>query len=232
VASSRKSNAIRTRKKTVKDPWADAIDHLRSLDERWAERIEKVGPCRLVTRPDRFGTLVRAIIGQQISTKAAASIDARLRLLGGDRHIPEALLALGETGLRSVGLSGVKARYVLNLSEAVRSGDIPLHNVGRLSDEEIVKRLTAVKGIGVWTAQTFLIFAMNRPDVLPVADLGIRVAIRDRFGLEALPGPSDCHTLTEGWRPFRSVAMWYLWRSLDPAFKLKFKPPDQASIPT
>jgi DNA-3-methyladenine glycosylase II len=206
-----------------RDPWADAVGHLALLDSEWSALIEGVGPCQLRKRAtaDRFATLVRAIIGQQISAKAAASIDARLRALGGDRHMPEPLLALGEAGLRSVGLSGVKARYVLNLSEAVRSGDVPLHNFGRWTDEAIVERLTTVKGIGVWTAQMFLIFAMTRPDVLPVADLGIRVALRDRFRLDAHPTPAECHALTESWRPYRSVAMWYLWRSLDASIKAK-----------
>ena len=209
--------------RTRRDPWADAVAHLGGLDAEWSALIGHVGPCLLRKRAtaDRFATLVRAIIGQQISAKAATSIDARLRALGGERHMPEALIAVGETGLRGVGLSGVKARYVLNLAEAVRSGGVPLQAFGRWSDEAIIERLTTVKGIGVWTAQMFLIFAMNRPDVLPVADLGVRVALRDRYGLDALPGPALCHTLTETWRPYRSVAMWYLWRGLDKAVKAK-----------
>lgn len=177
--------------------------------------IDRVGPCILRPRRDRFGTLVRAIIGQQISSKAAASIDARLRALAGDPHHPESLLAQGEAGLRSVGLSGVKARYVLHLSEAVQTGDVPLHRIGRWTDEAIVERLTTVKGVGVWTAEMFLIFALNRPDVLPVSDLGIRVGLRDWFGLDDLPTPAVCRTLTEPWRPHRTAAMWYLWRRLD-----------------
>ena len=220
------------------DPWLDAVTHLSAIDGEWSSLIERVGPC--VLRPckpsHRFATLVRAIIGQQISSKAAASIDARLRLLGGDPHEPEPLLALGEAGLRSVGLSGVKARYVLNLAEGVRSGTIPIQKFARWDDDAIVERLTTIKGVGVWTAQMFLIFAMNRPDVLPVADLGIRVALRDRHGLPALPGPAECHALTERLKPYRSVAMWYLWRGLDKAAKIKLErvePPESpASEPT
>ncbi len=158
---------------------------------------------------------MRAIIGQQISTKAAASIDARLRDRAGSPHRPAPLLELGEDGLRGVGLSGVKARYVLNLSEAVASGALPLHHAGRWPDDEVVVRLTAVKGIGRWTAEMFLIFALNRPDVLPVGDLGVRSGLRHYFGLEALPTPEQCRTLTEPWRPHRTAAMWYLWRDLD-----------------
>ena len=219
-----------------RDPWSEAVSHLRQLDDYWSGLIERVGPCQLRPRrpADRFPTLVRAIIGQQISTKAAASIDARLRALAGEPHTPDGLLAVGEAGLRGVGLSGVKARYVLNLSDAVRSGDVPLHKFGRWSDEAIVERLTTVKGVGVWTAQMFLIFALNRPDILPVTDLGIRVAIRDRFGLVALPTSAECHELTHGWRPYRSVAMWYLWRGLDPAFKVQaaVHTPPEASVST
>ena len=198
-----------------KDPWAEAIEHLRGLDEHWAELIERIGPCALRPRPDRFGTLVRAIIGQQISSRAATSIDARLRLLGGDPHAPGPLLALGEEGLRSAGISGVKSRYILNLSEAVASGRVPIGEFHGWDDDAIVASLTSIKGVGVWTAEMFLIFALNRPDVLPAGDLGVRAALRDRHGLPDLPKPQACRELTETWRPFRSIAIWYLWRSFD-----------------
>ncbi len=201
----------------VRDPWAAAVAHLRAVDPKWAPVIDRVGPCALRPRRDRFGTLVRAIVGQQISSKAAASIDARLRALETTPlHDPARLLALGEPGLRSAGLSGVKARYVLNLADAVAEGRLPLANLGRLGDQAIVDRLTAIKGIGVWTAEMFLIFALNRPDVLPVGDLGIRSGLRDHHGLAELPPPARCVALAEPWRPFRTVAMWYLWRRLAP----------------
>jgi DNA-3-methyladenine glycosylase II len=215
VALSRKSTAIRSRKKTVKDPWAEAIEHLRALDERWAERIEKVGPCRLVARPDRFGTLVRAIIGQQISTKAAASIDQRLRDLAGDPHDPESLLRAGFDALRSVGLSGVKAQYVLNLAEAVHSKQVPVHEFDDWDDEAITVSLTSIKGVGPWTAEMFLIFCLNRPDVLSVGDLGIRNGLKNHHGLDEIPSPKLCRELTERLRPYRTVAMWYLWQEID-----------------
>jgi DNA-3-methyladenine glycosylase II len=163
--------------------------------------------------------LVRAIIGQQISSKAAASIDARLRAQAGDPHTPDGILAAGEAGLRGVGLSGVKARYALNLASSVQTGDVPLHKFHRWTDEQIVESLTTIKGIGVWTAEMFLIFSLGRPDVFPVGDLGIRVAIRNRIGLIELPTPSICRALGEPWKPFRSVASWYLWRSLDAAYR-------------
>ena len=197
------------------DPWMPAIAHLRAVDTRWGPLIDRVGACRLRPRRDRFGTLVRAIIGQQISSKAAATIDGRVRAAAGTPHDPERLLALGESGLRAAGLSGVKARYVLNLAEAVHEGRLPLRRIGALGDLEIVERLTAIKGIGTWTAEMFLIFALNRPDVLPIHDLGIRVGIRNHFGLAESPRPAECAALAEPWRPHRTVAMWYLWRGLD-----------------
>lgn len=211
--------------RTRRDPWLDAVSHLRGLDAGWSSLIDRVGPCLMRPRRDRFGTLVRAIIGQQISSKAANSIDAKLRALAGDPHTPAPLLSHGEAALRSVGLSGVKARYVLNLAEAVHGGHVPLHRIHRYPDDAIVENLTSIKGVGVWTAEMFLIFALNRPDVLPVADLGVRSAIRDRYGLPELPKPDACRTLAEPWRPFRSVASWYLWRSLDPAYRGATTPP-------
>ncbi len=211
---------IRKRPELEREPWEEAVAHLRGVDADWASLIDRVGPCQMRMRPERFGTLVRAIIGQQISSKAAASIDAKLKTLTGDPHAPAPLLELGEAGIRSVGLSGVKARYVLNLAGAVNSGAVPLDEAHLWTDEEVVSRLTSIKGVGVWTAEMFLIFSLARPDVFPVGDLAIRAAIRDRLGLPDLPKPQDCRSLAEPWRPYRSVASWYLWRSLDPEHKV------------
>ena len=197
------------------DLWATATAHLSAVDDSLAALIERIGACLLAPRPDRFGTLVRAIIGQQISSKAAAAIDARLRALAGEPHRPEPIVALGEERLREVGLSRTKAQYVLNLANAVATGEAPLDDFDRWTDEEIVACLTAIKGIGPWTAEMFLIFALNRPDVLPVGDLGVRAALRDRFGLAELPKPRACHELAEIWRPYRSIAIWYLWQGLN-----------------
>ena len=196
-------------------PWDAGVAFLRALDPKWEAIIDQVGPCRLAPRPDRFGTLVRAIIGQQISSKAATSIDKRLRALCGEIHEPGSLLEIGEEGLRSVGLSGVKSRYVLNLARAIREGLIPLDEVHAWEDERVVAALTQVKGIGNWTAEMFLIFALGRADVLSVGDLGIRVGLRSFYGLDELPGPAECRELTASWRPHRTVAMWYLWEQID-----------------
>ena len=201
-----------TRARKHREPWAEAIAHLRRVDPYCAAVIDQVGPCRLEPMADRFGTLVRAIISQQISSKAAAAIEGRLRAIGGEPHDPAVLLSLGEEALRGVGLSGVKARYVLNLAEAVAAGQAPLDAFDDWDDDAIIARLTAIKGIGRWTADMFLIFALNRPDVLPVGDLGVRAALRDRHGLAEMPRPSECAALAEHWRPYRSIAIWYLWR--------------------
>jgi DNA-3-methyladenine glycosylase II len=180
--------------------------------------IDRIGPCRLEPHPDRFSALVRSIISQQISTRAAASINARLVALGGEPHQPARLIELGEANLRTVGLSSAKARYVLNLAEAVASGQVPLDQFDdSWDDHAITQSLTAVKGIGVWTAEMFLIFALNRPDVLPVGDLGVRVGLRNRHGLAEVPRPRDCHALAEIWRPYRTIASWYIWKGTDTA---------------
>ena len=196
-------------------PWDAGVDFLRNLDVKWEAIIDQVGPCRLLPRSDRFGTLVRAIIGQQISSKAATSIDKRLRDLCGEPHDPAPLLKVGEEGLRSVGLSGVKSRYVLNLANAVHAGEIPLDELHTWDDDQVIANLTKVKGIGAWTAEMFLIFALGRQDVLSVGDLGIRVGLRSFHGLDELPGPKECQSLTEAWRPYRTIAMWYLWEQID-----------------
>jgi DNA-3-methyladenine glycosylase II len=200
------------------DRWAAAVRHLRRVDPHLRAIIDRIGPCRLEPHPDRFGALVRSIISQQISTKAAMSINQRLTTLGGEPHRPRRLIELGEASLRTVGLSSAKARYVLNLAEAVDSGQVPLDEIDDSWDEPtIVETLTSVKGIGVWTAEMFMIFVLNRPDVLPASDLGIRAALKDRHGLAELPKPRECFALAETWRPYRTIASWYVWRRIDTA---------------
>jgi DNA-3-methyladenine glycosylase II len=200
----------------ARNRWTSAVRHLRKVDPHLREIIDRIGPCRLEPHPHRFGALVRSIVGQQISSKAAASINLRLLTLTGDPHHPSRLIELGEANLRTVGLSGAKARYVLNLAEAVASGQVPLDAFDdSWDDADIIKSLTSIKGIGVWTAEMFLIFVLNRPDVLPVGDLGVRAGIRARHGLVELPAPRECHALAEHWRPYRSIASWYLWKGAD-----------------
>jgi DNA-3-methyladenine glycosylase II len=210
---------------TVHEKWAPAVAHLRSVDPRWHPILDRVGPCLLRPRRDHFGTLVRAIVGQQISAKAATSIDRRLRAVAGDRHTPEGLLAAGVDRIRTAGLSGVKASYVINLATAVEAGEVVLTHMNRFDDESVIEMLTRVKGIGRWTAEMFLIFALGRPDVLPLGDLGIRVGLSRFHGLDSPPPPSRLTELAEPWRPYRSIAMWYLWREGDAGTAKAAKPP-------
>jgi DNA-3-methyladenine glycosylase II len=214
----------------ARNRWAAAVRHLRRVDPHLRAIIDRIGPCRLEPHPDRFSALVRSIIGQQISTKAAASINARLVAIGGEPHHPARLIEIGEANLRTVGLSSAKARYVLNLAEAVASGQVPLDEFDDSWDEQsITQALTAVKGIGVWTAEMFLIFVLNRPDILPVSDLGVRIGLRDRHGLAELPKPRDCHSLAEIWRPYRTIASWYIWKGTDTPIATPVTPlPDAA----
>ncbi len=200
--------------------WSQAEEHLKAIDSQWSLRIGRVGHCSLVPMEDHFGTLVRSIISQQISTQAARTIGSRLSLLTGEPYHPERILALEEEELRGVGLSRAKATYVRNLAEAVSCGLLDLKALAGQADADLITQLTAVKGIGRWTAEMFLIFALNRPDVLPVGDLGIRAGIQGHFELKDIPDPAKCQELTEPWRPFRTVASWYLWRDAD---RLKLK---------
>jgi DNA-3-methyladenine glycosylase II len=215
-AARRRSSRSRKESPRSGDRWNAAIKHLRRVDPHLKAIIDRIGPCELEPHPDRFAALIRSIVSQQISTKAARSINSKLIELAGDPPRPERLIELGEARLRTVGLSSAKARYVLNLAEAVVRGDVPLdHFDDTWDDQTIILSLTAVKGIGVWTAEMFLIFVMNRPDVLPAGDLGVRAALRRHHGLAELPSPRDCPALAETWRPYRTIASWYLWRGVD-----------------
>jgi DNA-3-methyladenine glycosylase II len=194
---------------------------LRAADPVLAELIEQYGPQRLddgrdASPHDHYGTLVRAIVGQQLSTKAAASIFARLtERYGGRTPTPEEVLDAEPEELRAAaGLSRAKVAYLRSLAEHVLSGELELERLQELGDEQVTAELVAVKGLGVWTAQMFMMFHLQRPDVLPVGDLGIRRAIERAYGLAALPEPAEMEALAEPWRPYRTLACRYLWRSL------------------
>jgi DNA-3-methyladenine glycosylase II len=193
---------------------AAARRHLSRRDPVMKELIAAVGSCTLAPGGDPFALLVRAIVAQLISTKAAATISARVVAAAGDEGVcPAAMLRLGEAGLRPLGLSGAKAQAILDLASRASDGRLPLGRLAGMTDEEIAASLTAVRGIGVWTAEMFLIFGLGRPDVLPVGDLGLRAGVQDRYGLEELPGALRLREIAEPWRPYRSIATWYLWRS-------------------
>ena len=190
--------------------------HLRAADPVMKAMIDAVGPYTLRFERDRFAMLVRSIVSQQISTIAAHAIRKRLMdLVGPDGLTPGNLARFDTDELRSVGLSSQKASYVADLVAKVNDGVVNLRQIGRLSDEGVVETLTQVRGIGRWTAQMFLIFSLGRPDVFPHDDLGVRAAIRDRYGLDDLPDKTTSHSIAAPWRPYASVASWYCWRSLD-----------------
>ncbi len=190
------------------------VKHLRKSDPILGKVIRKAGPFRLNLRHDRFQALVHAIVSQQISGKAARSIWERLRSVA-DPMSAETIRELSMDDLRKVGLSRQKAAYILDLASHVGDGRLALQRIGRLPDEAVIDALVAVKGIGEWTAQMFLIFSLGRLDVFPHSDLGVRMAIQRLYGLEELPDRDTCRRIAEPWRPYASIATWYCWRSLD-----------------
>jgi DNA-3-methyladenine glycosylase II len=199
-----------------------AVSFLISADPVLAELIADVAPQGLGNardgRPeDHYGTLVRAIVGQQLSTKAARSIFTRLtERFEGRPPTPEEVLDDDPEELRqAAGLSRPKVGYLRSLAEHVLSGELELDRLDELPDEEVIAELVAVKGLGVWTAHMFLMFHLQRPDVLPVGDLGIRKAIQRAYALDELPGAAEMEAIAEPWRPHRTLACRYLWRSLD-----------------
>jgi DNA-3-methyladenine glycosylase II len=193
-----------------------ALAHLRSVDPVMRELIDRVGPYRMRYGPAGYASLLRAIMAQQLSTKAAATIHGRLVEACGGKVEPAVVLSLGDERLRAAGISSQKIRYVKDLSEKTLSGAVDFGRLASMSDQEVLTHLTAVKGVGVWTAQMFMIFALRRQDVyFPVADLGLRNAMQ---GLYRLPAPVKAERMLKiaaPWRPYSSVACWYLWRSLD-----------------
>lgn len=181
--------------------------------------IRRHGPCALADARQRFdhlAMLVRAIVFQQLSTKAASTIHGRLMtLMPGERPTPAALAVVTDEQFRTAGISRQKAAYLRDLAQKVADGVVPLEDVDAMTDDEVIASLTRIKGIGRWTAEMFLIFRLLRPDVLPVDDLGILNAIQRAYGLRKRPKPDRVRRIGEAWRPYRSVASWYLWRSLD-----------------
>jgi DNA-3-methyladenine glycosylase II len=199
------------------DLFRKAQRHLTHRDAVLKTIIAEVGGCTLTFQPNPFALLLRSIVSQQISTKAAQSIHGRLRqALGRDEPTPADVLALTDDALKDCGLSAQKRRYIRGLAERVENGTVPLHDLTELSDDEVVARLVQFLGVGPWTAQMVLIFGLGRPDVLPVDDFGVRAAVRRLYKLEELPNRASLTTLAEPWRPYRSVACWYLWRSGGP----------------
>jgi DNA-3-methyladenine glycosylase II len=183
-----------------------------------AAAIKKIGPCGMADRQrkDHLSALVGAIVSQQLSTKAAATIYGRFVALFPDSHIPDAaaIAAQSDASLRGVGLSGQKVGYLRDLSSRIADGRLDLDELDALADEVVIERLTAVKGFGRWTAEMFLMFRLHRPDVLPAGDLGIVNAIQRLYRLRKRPDAKRVMKIGDAWKPYRSVASWYLWQSL------------------
>jgi 3-methyladenine DNA glycosylase/8-oxoguanine DNA glycosylase len=196
-----------------------ATRHLRRSDPVLAELMARVGPCQLKVdrRGSAYSALVEAIQYQQITGKAAAAIHRRLTALVGRSYPrPVDLAGVSDVQLRAAGLSRQKIAYLRDLTERAQGG-LPLRGLARSSDDAVVEALTQVKGIGRWTAEMLLIFRLGRLDVLPVDDYGIRKAMQRAYRMRSLPKPDRMRRLAERWRPYRTVACWYLWRSIDGA---------------
>lgn len=193
----------------------EAIEHLRRSDPVLGRIIEQVGAYAIRFRDPDFETLVKSIVYQQLSGKVASVIFARLAAAARGPLTPENVLKLRPARMRALGLSTQKTAYIRDLARHTRDGALLFHELPAVGDDEVIERLTRVKGIGVWTAHMFLIFALRRPDILPTGDLGIRNAMRKAYGLEELPSPARMEEMASAWRPYCSVASWYLWRSLE-----------------
>jgi DNA-3-methyladenine glycosylase II len=193
-----------------------ALKHLKKSDPVIAAIIRRVGPCAIQYREPSFETLVRSIVYQQLSGRVASVIFARLHAAAGEEQLtPEGIMKLRPEKMRKLGLSGQKTLYIRELAKHTKRGSIVFENLPATDDLAVIEHLTRVKGIGVWTAQMFLMFALRREDVLPVADLGIRSAMKKAYGLPDLPKPAEMEKIAASWKPYTSIACWYLWRSLE-----------------
>ena len=195
--------------------WAEAARHLSKPDPVLAKVIARVGPCEMAPRKDYFVALCRAIFAQQVNVKVAQVLFDRFRnLLPKAKLSPEAVREILSDAekYKGCGLSRQKASYLKDLAAHFADNRIPVRKLAKMTDEEVIETLVAVKGVGRWTAEMFLMFVLNRPDVLPVDDLGMREGFRDIYGLKERPGKAEITEFAERWRPYRSVATWYLWR--------------------
>jgi DNA-3-methyladenine glycosylase II len=202
------------------EEWSDDDRELMRADKVLRRLMERTGPIqpgmdRRGSRADPWEALARAIVGQQLSTRAAASIWNKLTdLFGGRTPEPEELLRRRPATLLKAGLSNAKVGYLRDLAARVKEGRLELNRLQDLPDEDVIAELIEIKGVGQWTAEMFLIFHLGRPDVAAVGDLGIRRAVQIAYGFEELPGPDELNRIAEKWRPHRTLASLYLWRSL------------------
>ena len=192
-----------------------AINHLKKSDPILRAIIERVGPCRMEFGEPVFHSLAEAIVYQQLNGKAAVTIFNRFTALAGEPVTPEGILKLTPENMRTVGLSKQKSSYLFDMAERASRGELDFTRLPDLTDEEVIKHLTQVKGVGVWTAHMFLMFTLKRPNVLPTGDFGVQMAIKKHYGKRKLPKPLQMEKIARPWEPYRSIACWYLWRSLD-----------------
>jgi DNA-3-methyladenine glycosylase II len=196
-----------------------AVRHLTRADPGLGALIKKIGPHRPIITPNPFVALVGSILQQQVSMSAAAAVQKRLKALcARGRVTPAAILELSNDGLRGAGLSRQKTKYIRSLAEHFASGALSSRKLRSMTDEEVIAATTRIKGIGRWTAEMLLIFCLERPDVWPIDDLGLRKAVRNFLRLGDLPGTGKMQAAGEPWRPYRTYASWYLWRSLEGPF--------------
>jgi DNA-3-methyladenine glycosylase II len=193
----------------------NAINHLKKSDPILRAIIERVGPCRMEFGEPVFHSLAEAIVYQQLNGKAAVTIFNRFAALAGEPVTPEGILKLTPENMRAVGLSKQKSSYLFDMAERASRGELDFARLPDLTDEEVIKHLTQVKGVGVWTAHMFLMFTLKRPNVLPTGDFGVQMAIKKHYGKRKLPKPLQMEKIARPWEPYRSIACWYLWRSLD-----------------
>jgi 3-methyladenine DNA glycosylase/8-oxoguanine DNA glycosylase len=192
-----------------------AILHLKKSDPVLRSIIESVGACRMEFGPPEFASLAESIVYQQLHGKAAATIFKRFAAAAGVPLTPAGILKLSDEQLRAVGLSKQKSSYMKDLAIKTRDGLLDFSKLPGMPDQEVIKHLTQVKGIGVWTAHMFLIFTLQREDVLPTGDYGVQAAMKKHYRKRKMPKPKDMEKIARAWSPYRSVACWYLWRSLD-----------------
>ncbi len=192
-----------------------AVNHLKKSDPILRAIIERVGPCRMEFGVPQFCSVAEAIVYQQLNGKAAVTIFNRFAELAGDPLTPEGILKLTDEQLRSVGLSKQKSAYLKDLAKKTSDGLLNFARLPEMTDDEVIEHLTQVKGIGEWTAHMFLMFSLRRPNVLPTGDYGVQVAIKRHYKKRKLPKPKDMEKIARAWEPYRSVACWYMWRSLD-----------------
>jgi DNA-3-methyladenine glycosylase II len=192
-----------------------AITHLKKCDPVLRAIIERVGPFRMEYGEPQFCSVAEAIVYQQLNGKAAQTIFKRFAALAGDPLTPGGILKLSDEQLRSVGLSKQKSAYLKDLAAKTAAGVLDFSKLPALPDEEVIEHLTQVKGIGVWTAHMFLIFSLRRLNVLPTGDYGVQMALKRHYRKRKLPKPKDMERIARAWEPYRSVACWYMWRSLD-----------------